>query len=387
MQLSNSNVWKLGVSINVIVLGIVSLFTDISSEIIYAVLPIFLVYQLGASVEFVGIIEGIAESISSFLKSFSGYISDKMGRRKPIILIGYGISNIFKPLMGFSTNWIDVLAIKSLDRIGKGLRTAPRDAIISESTVDSKIGRAFGIHRTLDQVGAVIGPFMAFPLIALLGYRGTFFFTALPGVIAIVILIIFLKEPKIKMADFHAKEFTFNKKFSIYLLTIATYSFGAISYAFIMLKAIEFGIPEEFAPLIYAEIQLFHVLAGVPAGEFSDKIGRTKAVQLGYLILLLSFLMLAFANSFIWIMFGALLFGIHKGFVETTQRAIIPSIVQKEYKATAYGIYNMVLGISVLPTNYIAGVLFSINSSLAFYYGSIFTIIAIILMQILQKIK
>lgn len=387
MQLNNSNVWKFGVSINVIILGIVSLFTDISSEIIYAVLPIFLVYHLRASAEFVGIIEGVAESIASFLKSFSGYISDKIGKRKPMILIGYGISNVFKPLMGFSTNWIDVLTIKSLDRVGKGLRTAPRDAIISESTVESRMGRAFGIHRTLDQIGAVIGPFIAFPLIALFGYRGAFFFTAVPGIIAIIILIIFLKEPKVKRTNSHKKKFTFNKKFSVYLLAVATYSLGAVSYAFLMLKAMEFGISEGLAPLIYAEIQLFHVLASIPAGELSDKIGRIKAVQLGHVMLLLSFLTLILANNFIWIILGALLFGVHKGFVETTQRAIIPNIVQGEYKATAYGMYNTILGITTLPTNYIAGILFSINSSLTFYYGALFIIIATILMQILQKIK
>ncbi len=377
---------KIGISTGILFLGIVSFFTDISTEIVLAILPLFLVYQIGVTADIIGIIEGIAESISSILKSISGYISDRIGKRKKLIVIGYGISNIVKPFLGFSYDWSHVLFIRIIDRIGKGIRTSPRDAIITEITTENKIGRAFGIHRTLDQLGAVTGPLLAFPLLAILGYRNTFFFTAIPGIIAIIILIIFVKEPKTITKTMIKKEkFHINKKFMKYLFSVAFYSIGAISYAFIMLKAIEIGIIEEFIPLLYAIIQIFHVIAGIPAGELSDKIGRKITLQLGYLFLLISFTIIVFINNIFGILLGVIMFGLHKGIVETSQRALIPSLISDEHKATAYGIYNMILGILTLPTNIIAGILFTINSSYTFYYGIFFVIIAIISLKFIEK--
>jgi MFS family permease len=377
---------RIGISSTVLFLGIVSFFTDISTEIVLAILPLFLVYQIGVTADIIGVIEGAAESISSIFKSISGYISDKIGKRKKIVVIGYGISNIVKPFLGISYDWLHVLIIRITDRIGKGIRTPSRDAIIAESTVENKIGRAFGIHRTLDQLGAVIGPLLAFPLLAILGYRGTFFFTAIPGIIAILILIIFIKEPKIITKIIAKKEkFHLNKKFIKYLFSVGFYSIGAISYAFIILRAIEIGIAEEIIPLLYAIIQIFHVITGIPAGELSDRIGRRKTLQLGYLFLLISFMIIAFTNNILGILLGVIMFGLHQGIVETSQRALIPSLISNEHKATAYGIYNMILGILTLPTNIIAGILFTMKSSYAFYYGIFFITIAIILLQFIEK--
>jgi MFS family permease len=368
------------VTANVLFLGVVSFFTDISTEIVVAVLPTFLVLQLGSTPEIVGTIEGIAESTTSFLKLASGTISDRMGKRKSLVVIGYSISNVVKPLMGFSSSWAHVLGLRSADRVGKGLRTPPRDTIISDSAMEDRIGRAFGVHRTLDQLGAIVGPVIAFLLLVPIGYQGLFLLTAIPGTLAILILIIFVKEPKRRSAvskyTLSGAKSVLTKGVYTYLASVTLYSLGAISYAFILLRALELGIPEEFAPLVYACIQVFHVFSGLPAGEFSDKIGRVRAIQLGYALLLGSFLVMALAPGPIIFLIGASLFGAHQGIVETSQRAIIPCLVPEEYRGTAYGLYNMLIGVVTLPTNMVAGLLFSMSSAFAFYYGAVFAALA-----------
>lgn len=374
----------LGLSTNILLLGLVSFFTDISTEIVVAVLPTFLVLHLGTIPEIVWAIEGIAESVTSFLKIVSGSFADRMEKRKGLVVLGYGLSNIAKPFMGFAADWVQVLGLRSADRVGNGLRTPARDAIICDSAAEEKVGRAFGIHRTLDQMGAIVGPILAFLLLVPLGYQGLFLFTAVPGTIAILILISFVREPPRKSC---ASKVTLkgvrgilNRRFSMYLTSATLYSIGAISYAFILLRAIDLGVPQEFAPLIYAGVQVFHVISGLPAGELSDKIGRARAVQLGYFILFCSFLVMAFAPDPLVIVVGGALFGAHQGIVETSQRAIIPSLTPEEYRGTAYGLYNTLVGIVAFPTNLIAGLLFSINSAYAFYYGAIFAVLASITM-------
>ncbi len=379
----------LGVSSNILLLGLVSFFTDISTELIMAVLPTFLVISLGATPEIVGTIEGIAESMTSFLKLVSGAIADRTGKRKRLTAIGYTLSNVTKPIMGFVTSWLGVLFLRVTDRIGKGLRTAPRDAMIADSS-DSRIGRSFGIHRSLDQLGAIVGPILAFLLLVPLGYEGIFLLTAIPGAIAIAILVLFVKEPPSKTKPNKAilknARAIMNRSFSLYIVSAAFYAASAISYAFILLKAIEVGIPAEMTPLVYALIQLFHVLSGVPAGEISDRFGRIRAVQIGYLLLLISFGTIA-VSSEPWIfILGAVLFGMHQGTVETSQRAVIPSLAKEEFKGTAYGIYNMAVGMVVLPTNIAAGFIYtSFGSGYAFLYGSILALMASISMAATQR--
>lgn len=379
----------LGISSNIVFLGMVSFFTDISTEIIMAVLPTFLVISLGASPEIVGTIEGIAESLTSFIKLASGAIADKTGKRKGLTLIGYTISNVTKPVMGFVTSWWDVLFLRMGDRVGKGIRTSPRDAMIADSS-DGKLGRSFGIHRTLDQLGAIVGPFLAFLLLIPLGYGGIFLFTAIPGAIAISILILFVKEPPAKtkpntVALKHARRIM-NRNFSLYIASATIYAASAISYAFILLRALEVGVPEELTPLVYALIQVFHVLSSLPAGEISDRFGRIRAVQVGYLFLLMSFAIIALSpNEWIFIL-GVILYGIHQGTVETSQRAVIPSLVSEDLKGTAYGVYNMAVGAVTLPSNIAAGFIFTaFGSQYAFFYGAVLALIASLAMAATQK--
>ncbi|MDI9643738.1 MAG: MFS transporter [Candidatus Verstraetearchaeota archaeon] len=369
-----------GISSNIVLLGVVSFFTDISTELIMAALPTFLVLRLGASPEVIGSIEGIAESMTSFLKLVSGAIADKIGKRKRLTVIGYTLSNITKPIMGFATSWSDVLILRIGDRIGKGLRTSPRDAMIADSS-DSRIGRSFGVHRTLDQMGAIVGPVLAFLLIAPLGYGGIFLFTVIPGTIAIAILVLLVQEPPrksaLKKATIKNAHAVMNRGFSIYIASASLYSAAAISYAFILLRAMEVGIPSEYTILVYAAIQVFHVISGIPAGEISDRLGRVRAIQLGYFFLLASFAIIAISSEVWLFLLGVILFGIHQGTVETSQRAVIPSLVNEGHTGTAYGVYNMAVGAVTLPTNIVAGLMYSnFGSGYAFLYGAVLALAA-----------
>ncbi|MDH7555684.1 MAG: MFS transporter [Candidatus Methanosuratincola sp.] len=379
----------LGVSSNILLLGVVSFFTDISTELIMSVLPTFLVISLGATPEIVGTIEGIAESMTSFLKLVSGAIADRTGKKKRLTIIGYTLSNITKPIMGFATSWSDVLVLRIGDRVGKGLRTAPRDAMIADSA-DSRIGRSFGIHRTLDQLGAIVGPVLAFVLLIPLGYGGIFLFTAIPGAIAIAMLVLFVKEPPSKSRQNKAilknARAIMNRGFSMYIVSATFYAASAISYAFILLRAIEVGIPVEMTALVYALIQIFHVFSGVPAGEISDRFGRVRAVQVGYFLLLAAFATIAVSSELWLFLFGVVLFGMHQGTVETSQRAVIPSLTKEEFKGTAYGVYNMAVGAVALPTNILAGFIFSsLGSQYAFLYGSILALFASLAMAATER--
>lgn len=379
----------LGVASNIIFLGIVSFFTDISTELVVAILPTYLVFQLGVSPEIVTGIEGAAESVTSFLRLISGAIADKTGERKKLVVIGYGLSNAVKPLIAFATTWPQVLLLRVSDRVGKGIRTPPRDAIIADSTEEKVMGRAFGIHRTLDQLGAIVGPVLAFLLLVPLGYYWIFLFTAIPGIIAVSVLLKYVKEPPKKQPT---TKFTLQGArgllkgaFSMYLGSATLYSIAAFSYALVLLRGVNVGIPPIFSPLIYAGIQVFHVLVSLPAGHLSDRFGRVRAVQLGYLLLFASFIVIALSSSPWMLILGAFLFGANQGVVETTQRAIVPSMVPAEFRGTAYGLYNMMIGIVTLPTNLVAGFLFQIDNSYAFYYGAFFAVLASLAMVLTQR--
>lgn len=379
----------MGISSNILILGVVSFFTDISSEVVLAVLPSFLVMTLGATPLIVGSIEGAAESLTSFFKLASGAFADKTGKRKGLTLLGYGLSNAVKPLLGFAGSWEGVLALRMSDRVGKGIRTPPRDAIIADSSEGSKMGRSFGIHRTLDQLGAVVGPFLAFILLTPLGYEGLFLFTAIPGAVAVIILLALVKEPprkgKATRYSLSDAKRILDKKFTLYLSSATLYSISAFTYALILLRALELGLPAIFAPLVYAAIQISHVLVGYPAGLYSDRFGRARGVQLGYFTLFISFMSLALSEDIWLLMAGAILFGAHQGIVETNQRAMIPSLVPENMKGTAFGMYYTAIGVTNFPTNIIAAYLFTINYSYAFAYGAIFALLASVMMVFTQR--
>jgi MFS family permease len=379
----------MGISTNILILGVVSFFTDIGSELVLAILPTYLVIMLGATPIIVGSIEGAAESITSFLKLVSGALADKTGKRKGLTVLGYGLSNAVKPLLGFASNWEGVLFLRMADRVGKGIRTPPRDAIIADSSEGGKMGRSFGMHRTLDQLGAVVGPLLAFVLLAPLGYEGLFLFTAIPGTIAVIILVVMVKDPLqrsgVTKYSFKDTKKIMDRKYTLYLSSATLYSISAFTYALILLRALELGLPVIFIPLVYAAMQICHVVVSYPAGFFSDRFGRVRGVQVGYFALFLSFVFLALSVNIWLLLIGALLFGAHQGIVETNQRAMIPSLVPENLKGTAYGIYYTAIGLTNFPTNLIAALLFTISYTYAFTYGAVFALMASFLMILTER--
>ena len=286
---------------NVFYMGLVSFFTDFSTEMVMSVLPLYIVKDLDLSRTILGAIEGSGEFVNYIFRIPSGYISDKIRKRKILVIIGYGISTISKPFFIFVTTFADTITVRIIDRIGKGIRTAPRDALIVDSVDESNTGKAFGIHRTLDQIGAIIGPIFAFLILELFGgnIQYIFLLSIIPGVISLFILIHFVKdkiidrkieEEIVKITFFsNLKNLFIENKIFVYLvIIIGVFSLGAFNYSFVLLKSTDLGVEQNFVPIIYAIINITHTAIGIPAGILSDRIGKEKVVIIGFLLFVIS---------------------------------------------------------------------------------------------------
>src|SRR5918911_683448 len=388
---------------NVVALGFVSFFTDISTEMILGILPLFIVTNLGAPKAVLGGIEGSAELISYAFRMVSGSLSDKLGKRKICVQAGYGLSTISKPFFAVSTGWFDAFLVRAADRTGKGLRTAPRDALIADSIQGSNSGKAFGIHRTIDQSWAIAGPIAAFALLQVMDVRGIFLVSLIPGAIAVMILIFLVKEVAVKrripsatavtaittkMFSSFSKVLKGNRQFTLLLIISGIFSLSAFNYSFILLKASNLGIAKDVIPLIYAIINISHTAIGIPTGILADRIGKEKVLTIGYAVFAVSsLLMIIFtgregggqADNFLYAYALAAVFGIYVGISETLQRAVIPKYVSSELRGTAYGIYNVVVSSGFFISNIVFGYLWdNFNLLIAVLYSISFAFAAII---------
>ncbi len=372
---------------NVFILGLVSFFTDFSTEMIYPLLPIFLYSVLGASKSFIGLLEGIAETTASILKVFSGWFSDKIKKRKVFILFGYSISAISKPLIGFSKIPLHVLVLRFFDRVGKGIRTAPRDALVADSTPEEIRGKSFGYHRAMDTAGAVVGPLVAFLLLPLLrgNYRTLFAFTFIPGLIAVTLILLFIKEQK-RNTEILKIEASWKKevppKFFIFLAAIVLFTLGNSSDAFLILRANLAGISSYTIPILWLFFNLVYAILATPFGILSDKIGRKKMVTAGFVVYSIVYAGFAFAVKKwqIWGLF--LVYGLYYAMVEGGLRAFVADIVGKEKRATAYGIYHTAVGVAAFPASFIFGILWQyFGFQIAFLTGSGLSLLALVLLQ------
>ncbi len=338
---------------NVVSLGLVSFFTDFSTEMVLGVLPLFLVGNLGISRAILGAIEGSSELTSYAFRMFSGALSDKVRKRKIFIIVGYGMSTISKPFFVFSGGWVDALVVRATDRMGKGIRTAPRDALIADSVSESISGKAFGIHRTIDQTGAIVGPIVAFGILQTMDIQAVFLFSLIPGIIAVMILVFFVREVAIKKLTSTTTVFgnigkavKGNRPFVILLIVTGIFSLGAFNFSFVLLKASDLGIDQSVIPVVYTVINVAHTVIGIPAGILADKIGKEKALIMGYAFFAVtSVLMALLADNSLYAYILALGFGLYLGISETVQRAVIPKYVSPELRGTAYGLYNLVSGV------------------------------------------
>lgn len=368
---------------NVVNLGLVSFFTDVSTEMILGVLPLFIITELGASKAVLGLIEGLGEAFGYGSRTFAGAWSDKIGKRKSLILVGYTLSTVSKPLFALSSIWTHALAVRISDRIGKGIRTAPRDALLSDSVMESNVGRAFGIHRSLDQAGAIIGPLLAFALIPLLSIRGIFLFSFIPAIVAVLILLFLVVEISIVprqesvLLNFRS---ILKGRFLFLMIVLTTFSLGAFNFSFILLQGMELGIVASLIPIIYVMINAAHTAIGYPAGMLADRIGGEKTLAMGYGLFTVVSIMgiLSFTESSVVFVMAAI-FGLYHGISETVQRAIIPKYIASEVRGTAYGVYYLFIGISFLVANTIFGTLWEIaGAQYAFTYSLVISVVAIV---------
>lgn len=366
----------IGIKKNVFFSGLVSFFMDFSSEMIYPLVPIFLSSVLGVNKSVIGLIEGVAESTASFLKIFSGWFSDKLKKRKALMIAGYGISALSRPIVALSTAWSHVFIFRLVDRFGKGIRVAPRDALIADCTECKDFGRAFGFHRALDTFGAVVGPAVAFLILSLLtgNYRVLFWLSMIPGVIAVLIIIFFIKDKKTDQQISRSKV-SFKKfgwRFKVFVAVTTLFTVGNSSDVFLILKATDVGIHAAIIPLVYLSYNLIYSLTSIPAGILSDKIGRKRIILFGFI--LFGFIYWGFAlaseQSHIWILFAA--YGMFMGLTEGVQKAYLGTIIPEESRATGYGIFNAFSGFALLPASIVGGFLWDKYGSQAlFYYGTI----------------
>jgi len=374
-----------GITRNVFVLGLVSLFTDLSSQMVFPLIPLFLITVLGAGAYAVGIVEGAAETTASLLKLVSGYWSDKIKRRKPFVLFGYSLSAITKPLFAFANIWSFVLFVRVIERIGKGLRTAPRDAIVAESSDESVRGKAYGFHRAMDGIGSVSGAALAFLLLPILGYRNIFLFAFMPGIIA-VFVILFIKEKKTP-AKQETKEISIKLSFKelpmnlkLFIIVSSIFALGHFGYAFLLLRAVDIGLADYMAILLYVLFYISYTVCAIPSGILSDKIGRKPVLRAGYLIFGITSLGLVFTSNIYSILLLFVIYGIFYAMIDGAQRAFVVDLAPKHLKATALGTFHTAIGLVALPGGYIAGLLWDkISPETTFIYGLTLAIISLVL--------
>jgi MFS family permease len=369
-----------GLSRTVKALGLVSLCTDISSEMVYAVNPIFLTKVLGAPAWVVGLIEGIAESTASILKLYSGYLSDRAGKRKGFALLGYGLAAAAKPLMVFAGSWGDVLAARFIDRTGKGLRTAPRDALITENCAPDMRGRAFGLHRSMDTTGAVLGPLFSYFFLKHHAnpddMRLLYALSCIPAVIGVLCLAFFVREA-VKAApktDARPPRFTLaglSPEYRTYLFIVALFGLGNSSDAFLILRAQSVGMTLLQMVLLYTLFNVVEALLGYSAGRLSDRVGRKPLLVAGYLVFAGVYLGFALLHSAaaVWPLF--LLYGLYYTLTQGAQKALAADFAHKERLATEMGAFHMVVGLAALPASLIAGWLFkAVAPAAPFFVGA-----------------
>ncbi|HLO25321.1 MAG TPA: MFS transporter [Geobacteraceae bacterium] len=380
-----------GITGNVLVFGLVSLFTDISSEMIYPLLPLFLTTVLGAGPAFLGVIEGVAESTASLLKLVSGIVSDRVPGRKKLVLAGYTISALARPLTALAGTPLTVLFIRFADRVGKGIRTSPRDALIADSVDPAILGKAFGFHRSMDHAGALIGPLIATLLLTAYAadIRTIFWLAAIPGGVAVLLIVLKARDVERKAAGGGIHLGMFPKgKLRTYLLILFVFTLGNSSDAFLLLRAGQLGITPAHIPLLWAFFHVVKMLTSMPFGALSDRIGRRGVIVAGWGVYALSYTGFAFAatGTEVWLLFAV--YGLFYGLTEGVEKALLADIAPPSERGGAFGWYNFAIGAGALPASIIFGIIWQrAGAKTAFGFGAVLACLAAILLTLLIPAK
>lgn len=378
---------------NVIGMGLISFMNDAASEMIYPLLPIFLTGVLHAGAATIGVIEGLAETTVALLKYFSGTISDKLGQRKPIFAAGYTLSNAVRPLIGIATQWWHVLFFRVADRIGKGVRSAPRDALLADSVSPQNMGFAFGFQRAMDHAGAIVGPLIATALIQWggLSIPTVFLLSVIPSIITILLAWFLVKEkprrPKKAQGVLLAGSLR-NRRYLVFLVAVIIFTLGNSTDAFLLLKARDAGISIAMLPIIWVVLHISKALFSMPGGRLSDRIGRKPVIVAGWLVYGLVYLGFAYAagQAAIWALFFA--YGLYFGLCEGTEKAFVADIVAGDQRGGAYGLYNMAVGIAAFPASVVFGVVWErLGSQSAFIMGALLALAASGILLLVRKSK
>jgi len=381
---------------NVLALSLVSLLNDTSSEIIYPLLPAFLALSLGASPFAIGLIEGFAESVASLLKLISGYLSDKFDNRKMPVILGYALAALTRPFLGFVTSWPQVLIVRVTDRVGKGVRGTPRDAIIAASVPPSERGFAYGFNRAADHMGAVLGPIAAFVLLSIFAadkssptaaeFKKVFLFASIPVILGLLVVGFFVKDPKANEAHSDAQPIKlslreFDSNFKRFLIVIAVFTISNSTDAFLLLRAEQTGVEAAYIPLLWMTLHVSKVISSLLGGSLSDKVGRKKVIVAGWLIYGLVYCGFAFVASAwqTWVLF--IIYGTYFGLTEGVEKALVADLVPDSKRGTAFGMYNLAFGITVFPASLIFGLLWEqFGAQTAFLVSCSVSFIAVLML-------
>jgi MFS family permease len=387
-------------------LSAVSFFTDVSTEMIYPLLPVFLASVLGANASFIGAIEGVAETTASLLKLLSGWWSDKVGSRKRLVVFGYGLASVVRPFTAMANTATQVLFIRLTDRIGKGVRTSPRDALLADSAPQGSRGRAFGFHAAADNAGAVVGPLLAFFILKLEGVgsfegakrllphdeqalRHVFWLAAVPALIAMIVLVIVVRDvPKrageektASTGPVEGMAVGLTKRFWAYLVVILLFTLGNSTDAFLLLRANQLGVPIAMAPILWALLNFVKSATGTYGGQLSDSLGRKPLIVGGWVLYSAVYFAfgLAIAAWQAWVLFAV--YGIFYGMTEGSEKALVADVVPRNRRGAAFGWYNLAIGLGALPASLIFGAIWDrVGAPTAFSFGATLAIVAAVLM-------
>jgi MFS family permease len=384
---------RLALPATVVALGVVSLLTDLSSEMIYPLLPVFLTTVLGAGPQALGLIEGVAESTASLLKVVSGRWSDRARRRKPLVVAGYSLAGAMRPLIGLATTWPAVLLLRFADRVGKGLRTSPRDALIADATPPAQRGEAFGLQRSLDHAGAVAGPLVAAALLTFVGLslRAVFLLAVVPAVAVVVVLVGWVREVPRDTVEAHGRIIgawrELGRPLHMVLAALLLFTLGNSTDAFLLLRLLSCGVSAAGVALLWSAFHIVKMLSAYAAGRVSDRLGRRPLVTAGWALYAVIYFAFALADSQGAVIATFLTYGLYYGLTEPVERAWVADLAPPHLRGTAFGLYHGVVGLAALPASLLFGLLWQrFGAPAAFLTGAGLALAATVLLASVPRV-